>query len=281
VPSRGWSATLTTLTAMAMSFLAVLSLVAGLGAGRLASAWQSDLAGQATVSVMSAPGAEAATLTRIIEVLEQTPGIRALRVLSDDEHAALLAPWLGEEAVLDDLPAPRLIELTLARDGPDVPGLSARLEQTAPGTLYDDHQSWRTPLLGAASTLQWLSWMATLLVVAAAAGMIGLAAQATLAGNTEIVKVVRLIGAEDRFIARAFVSRIALRGFAGGAIGTGLALGTLALLPDLGLEAQIGLSLELGPLTTLLLLIAVPFGAMAVAFIAAQASIRSALSRMW
>ncbi|MEM6906706.1 MAG: cell division protein FtsX, partial [Pseudomonadota bacterium] len=72
VPSRGWSATLTTLTAMAMSFLAVLSLVAGLGAGRLASAWQSDLAGQATVSVMSAPGAEAATLTRIIEVLEQT-----------------------------------------------------------------------------------------------------------------------------------------------------------------------------------------------------------------
>ncbi|MEM8700014.1 MAG: cell division protein FtsX, partial [Pseudomonadota bacterium] len=219
VPNRGWAAFLTGITAAAMGFLAVLSLAAGIAAGQLAQVWQAELAEVATVSITAERDTLDPAIDRAVEVLRTTPGIALVKVLSAEEHAALLEPWLGEAADIDDLPAPWLIEVELDGEGPDIPALQARLDASAPGARYDNHQAWRGPLADAADALETLAIAATGLVVLAAAGMIGLAAQATLAGNADVVRVVRLIGAEERFIMRAFITRIALRGLVGGALG--------------------------------------------------------------
>ncbi|MEM7506906.1 MAG: FtsX-like permease family protein [Pseudomonadota bacterium] len=280
VPATGWSAPLTTLAAMAMAFLAVLTLAAGIAAGRLAATWEADLANIATVSITVLPEQMADRLERTLEVLRTTPDIQSVRVLSDAEHAELLRPWLGANASIEGLPAPKLIELQLTNGGPDAARLQTRLDQSAPGARFDDHQAWRGPLARAAGSLKTLSWAATLLVIAAAAAMIGLAAQATLAGNTEVVRVIRLIGAEESFITRAFVARIALRGLIGGAAGTVLGLIALALLPDLGGAAEIGMQLTPGLSTSLFLLIAVPVATMGIALVTSHLAIRAELRRI-
>ena len=116
-----------------MSFLAVLTLAAGLAAIRLADEWRADLAGVATVRVSPGEGDAEARVAAVTEVLRTTPGIARVRVLSDDEQAALLAPWLGDAAGMADLPAPRLIDITLDGAGPDADALQKRLDLTVRG----------------------------------------------------------------------------------------------------------------------------------------------------
>lgn len=280
VPATGWTAPLTTLSALAMAFLAVLTLSAGIAAGRLAATWEADLANIATVSITVAPEQMADRLERTLDVLRTTPDIQSIRVLNEAEHAELLRPWLGANASIEGLPAPRLIELQLIDGGPDAARLQARLDQSAPGARFDDHQAWRGPLARAAGALKTLAWAATILVIAAAAAMIGLAAQATLGGNTEVVRVIRLIGAEERFIARAFVTRIALRGLIGGLAGAALGLIALALLPGLGGAAGIGMQLTPGLSTGLTLLVAVPLATTGIALLTAHLAIRAELRRI-
>ncbi|MEM8790277.1 MAG: FtsX-like permease family protein [Pseudomonadota bacterium] len=280
VPTRGWSAWITITTAAAMGFLAIICLAAGLAAGRLAATWEADFEGLATVSVQAEVGEIESRIARAVEILETTPGIGRVRVLTDAEHAELMAPWLGESLPMDVLPMPRLIEVERRGDGPDVPRLQARLDQTAPGALYDDHQVWRAPLIDAAQGLSLLAWAATTLVILTAAGMLALAAQASLAGNRDVVRVVRLIGATDAYIAQAFIARIAMRGFAGGLAGAALGVLALGALPAPGPGAELGLTLTPGTLTSLLLLIFVPLGTTAIALGAAWVAVRAALSRI-
>ncbi|MDP5360365.1 MAG: cell division protein FtsX, partial [Paracoccaceae bacterium] len=72
-----------------------------------------------------------------------------------------------------------------------------------------------------------IGWFVILLIVATVAAMITLAAQASLAANVQVIRVLRLVGAKDVYIARAFVRRYTLR--AGGGAVVGAILGVLAL----------------------------------------------------
>ncbi len=280
VPTEGWTAWITIAAAGAMGFLAVLCLAAGLAADRLAATWNADLAGLATVVLITDPFEMDNLTEKAMAVLKTTPGIQASRVLSAEEHAALLEPWLGENASIEGLPSPRLIEIELSGAGPDVPQLQARFDQSAPGAQYDDHQRWREPLFDAARALEFLAWTASVLVILTAGAMISLAAQVSLAGNTEVVRVVRLIGAADGYIARAFVSRIALRGFAGGAVGTAIGTLALAVIPDFGEAAALGISLTPGILGSVVLLVCVPIGTGIIALFTAWIAVRSALRHL-
>jgi cell division transport system permease protein len=61
--------------------------------------------------------------------------------------------------------------------------------------------------------------------------MITLAARAALATNAEVIRVLRLVGAKDTYIARAFVRRFTLRALAGAAVGTAAGIIGVAALP--------------------------------------------------
>ncbi len=279
VPMTGWSAPLTTLASAAMSFLAVLTLVAGLAADRVARDWEQDLTGFATVRVSADAAEMELRVRRALDVARTTPGIARARVLEDAEHLALVEPWIGETASLDALPMPRIIDLTLEEPGPDTARLQARLDRDAPGAVYDDHAAWRAPLAEAAQAIGRLAWAATALVVVAACGMVVLAARATLSANLDIVRVIRLIGGEDRYIAGAFVRRLALRGLSGGMLGAGLALLALNALPvaELGIAETRLLPDSRGWVAIAL---GVPVGTALLAWGTARVSVRWALGRV-
>ena len=63
------------------------------------------------------------------------------------------------------------------------------------------------------------------------AAMITLAANAALAANAQVIRVLRLVGAQDDYIAAAFVRRFTLRAVVGAAIGAVCGMIGIALLP--------------------------------------------------
>lgn len=281
VPRSGWAAALTALTALAMSFLAVLTLSAGIAANRLAENWRTELAGVATVRISAPREMLEARVTAALTVLATAPGIADARLLSDAEHLALLSPWLGAGDWLEDLPVPRLIEVRIEQQEPDPAAIQARLDAAAPGAVYDDHALWRQPLVRAATALRHLAWFATALIALAAAGMVALATRSTLAGNAELVRVIRLIGGEDRFIENAFVQRLATRTALGGLAGAALGAASLALMPDLAPGTALALSLGPDPATLAVLLVAVPVVVAMIAWATARHSVRLMLRQMY
>eukprot|EP01036_Dinobryon_divergens_P052900 gene52900-70727_t len=63
------------------------------------------------------------------------------------------------------------------------------------------------------------------------AAMITLAANAALAANAQVIRVLRIVGAQDDYIAAAFVRRFTVRALVGSAIGAVAGLIGVALLP--------------------------------------------------
>ena len=232
VPPSGHTAWLTLFTAGAMAFLAVFALALSLAAGRLADRWSDALERTATVR-LSAPEDQIDLQTAaILNVLTTTPGVASARAMTDDEQRALLEPWFGPDLPVDALPLPRLIELTEDATGYDAEGLRQRLAAEAPGAVLDDHTRWRRPLAVAAQRLRLLGLLSIGLIATATAAMITLAASAALSANAQVIKVLRLVGARDSYIARAFVRRFTVRALTGAAIGTLLGMIGVALLPS-------------------------------------------------
>lgn len=217
-----------------MSFLAVFALALSLSSGTLAQRWSDTLAQTATLR-LSAPQSEIGAQTAaVLEILRTTPGITATRVLEVDEQRQLLEPWFGPDLPVEVLALPRLIEIIESPEGFDAAGLRLRLSAEAPGAVLDDHTRWRRPLVQAAASLRALAWLSVLLLSAAMAAMITLAAGFSLAANAQVIRVLRLVGARDAFIAGAFVRRLTVQALVGAAAGTVVGMAAFALLPVAG-----------------------------------------------
>ena len=236
VPPTGYTANLTTFTAGAMAFLAVFALALSLATGRLADRWSAELSRTATVRISAPEGQMDIQSQAVLKVLETTPGIASARVMSDVEQHKLLEPWFGPDLPLDDLPIPRLVEVIEETNGPDIEGLRLRLAAEAPGAVFDDHTRWREPLVSAASRLRMLAVFSIVLIAVSTGSMITLAANAALSANATVISVLRLVGAKDSYIARAFVRRFTLRALIGASIGMSGALLSVLLVPSAAAE---------------------------------------------
>ena len=231
VPPSGPTVWLTSFTAGAMTFLCVFALALSLASGRLADRWSEALARTATIR-LSAPADQVQIQTdAILALLSTTPGVASVRAIDDAEAKALLEPWFGPDLPIEALPIPRLFEVVEGDPGYDPEGLRLRLAAEAPGAVLDDHTRWRRPLAEAAGRLRLLGVLSIALIGAAMAAMITLAASASLAANAEVIRVLRLVGAKDSYIARAFVRRFTLRTLVGAAVGAAVGMAGVAALP--------------------------------------------------
>lgn len=231
VPPTGFTARLTLFTSGAMAFLAVFALALSLASGRLADRWGAELARTSTLRISAPADQLDAQTAAAVRLLETTPGVTSARALSMEEEQALLAPWFGPDLPLDTLPIPQLIEIVEEDDGFDPIGLRARLQAEVPGAVLDDHTRWREPLIEAAARLRLLGIVSIVLIGTSTGAMIMLAAQAALAANAQVIRVLRLVGARDVYIARAFVRRFTLRALSGATVGTVVGMFAIFLLP--------------------------------------------------
>jgi cell division transport system permease protein len=124
------------------------------------------------------------------------------------------------------------------RRPPDFAGLENRLEETVKGASLDTHRRWQVPLLRTAATLQRLSLAVLALIALSAAGLVVFATRSVLESNREVIDVLHMIGAKDRFIARSVKGRFLRSGFLAGLIGTCGGLMTFAVLGLVGAAGE-------------------------------------------
>ena len=269
-----------------MAFLAALALGGVLIAQRMAESWEGGLAGRLTVQILP-EGASAAEpeVEAALAVLRTTPGIvRAVRV-TDEQNLALIQPWLGSDAAIGDLPFPRLIDVQLVPGAQiDVPALANRLKAAAPHSLLDDHGRWIGRLQDVTQTVVLGALAILFLIAVATAATVAFATRAGLAAHRDIVELLHLMGAQDRFIAHAFEWHYFTGALVAAALGAVVA--TAAFLAAGGLD-EFGvaavpflppLGLSLGELPWLLL---VPAGAAAIAWGTTRLSVISALREFY
>ncbi|HWA42850.1 MAG TPA: FtsX-like permease family protein [Hypericibacter adhaerens] len=219
----------------AMVYLAALALAGVLAAGELVSGWRSELTGALTVElpqpVEATDSDRQARLERVLDVLTQTPGIAHAEVLGPDAMAELIGPWLGPDAAAADLPLPDLIAVEL--DGGttvDSAGLAQRLTEAAPEARLDDHRDW----LERAERLSWLVRLLATLVLgfvsAAAALAVLFVTRTGLDIHRDVIELVHLLGAPDRYIARQFQNHALAQGFVGGLLGLAAGAATITAI---------------------------------------------------
>ena len=265
-----------------MAFLAALAIASVLLADRTAQGWRAGLVGRLTVQVLPANGTTPENeVDAALSLLRATPGIVHAVTLSDADTMALVEPWLGKDTVISDLPFPRVIDVEEAPGAKvDSAALADRLKQVAPHAVLDDHSRWVDRLRSASGAVVWSALIVLALIAVATAATVAFATRAGLATHREIVMLLHLMGAQDRFIARAFEWHYFTAALAAGLIG---AMTATAAFLAVGALEEIGvaavpflppLGLNLAELPWLLL---VPVAAAAIAWATARLSVVSAL----
>jgi cell division transport system permease protein len=269
----------------AMVYLAALALAGVLAAGELVSGWRAELSGALTVElpqpVEATDADRQARLQRVLDVLTATPGIAHAEALGPDAMAELIGPWLGPDAGAADLPLPDLVAVELADDATvDGTALSQRLTAAVPEARLDDHRDW----LERAERLSWLVRLLAMMVLgfvsAAAALAVLFVTRTGLDIHREVIELVHLLGAPDRYIARQFQFHALAQGFVGGLLG--LAAGGASIAAIGWLAATLGGGLV--PLARLgwndwAVIAALPVAAALVAMLTARIAVLRILGR--
>src|SRR6185312_8078198 len=146
-----------------------------------------------------------AEVAAALDVLRHTGGIAYANPISEDATLNLVAPWLGKDKLVAELPMPKLIDATIAPgSGVDLPSLTARLKAAAPDAVLDDHSRWIARLKGLADAVVWSAYGILLLIAVATAAAVSFATRAGLEAHHEMVELLHQMGAQSGFIARAF-----------------------------------------------------------------------------
>jgi cell division transport system permease protein len=230
VPNTGFTKWLTTFTAGAMSFLAVVGLAFSLICSNLSNEWGESLKNSSLR--LSAPTDLLEKQTNMaLAILEQTSGVESAQLVGIGAKKKLLEPWLGVDFPLEAIAMPALIEIRETEAGVDYEGLRLRLSAELPSASLDNHSEWKRPIEVVSKLASQLGLFTVILIILSSISMVAMASNAALSANVKVLRVLRLVGAFDIFIVTAFVRIFTLRVFLGSLTGTVCAGLVLFLIP--------------------------------------------------
>ena len=228
----------------ALCFLAALAALTTRGTYKAAEAWGAQIEGDITVVMRDT---DRRTAEQAANRVESLANVFEARVLSREEVEELLEPSLGPGGMPDGLPIPILMvvqaDTAVGDPSDDIAGLLDELSidgDVAGNAGYADN------VRGALGVLRLVALSIVALLSATAIAVIAFATHAALLARRDIVDVLHLSGAEDRYIAGLFERRfwiLALQAGLGGAVA---ALMVTALIVFTGSGAQ-GVEAQLLP----------------------------------
>jgi cell division transport system permease protein len=219
-----------------MCYLACLAIGALIIIDRAVDQWTGGLEREVTVQIRQLSTTDIdEEIDKAEKLLAGTRGVTAVNTMSRSKAADLLEPWLGAIKNIDELPVPRLIEITVDRRAPpDFTVLAAALKKNVKGASLDTHQHWQAELTRMAAVLQRLALAVLSLICVSAVAIVIFATRSVLDSNKGIVDVLHLVGARDGFIARQVEGRFLKSGLAAGLLGMGLGIATFLLMGLVG-----------------------------------------------
>ena len=270
-----------------MVFLAAVAVAGTFIINGVIGRWSHDVSGTVTIQITPVPGdgGEAMTDERVraaVEVIRRVPGVLEVHPLDKKQILALIEPWLGSTDVVQDIPLPRLIDVSVDPDKLlDLGEVADRLGRTVPGASLDDHRIWLSRLIGLSETIQWLAIGILLLIGLVTSATVIYATRTGMAVHREIIEVLHLIGAHDDYIARQFADRAFSLGFNGGLLGLGLAVPTLSMIGWAARRLEGGFLPHLSlPLVGFIVIGVLPALAGALAMVTARLTVHGTLARL-
>ena len=285
-----------------MTYLAALTLAGAMGLAVVMGRFDPEQTGNLTVEVppllavegrnaeqspASADGGDEAVqdkarVTAALQLLRATPGVIAAEALERSEVAKLLEPWLGKTAQSADLPLPTIIDVTVEKGAEiDTGGLAEKLAAAVPGASLDDHGLWFARLTTFVNSVQLVAGLVVGLTCLAAVLTVVYVTLSGLAVHHDIIELLHLMGAEDRFIARQFQDHAMRLGLAGAVPGLLLAVLTFELLGIAAgrVDSLLLPNIRLGVAQWATLAL-VPLAAGAIAMLTARTTVMRRLGRM-
>jgi cell division transport system permease protein len=209
-----------------MIFLASLALAGLFSIHSAVQDWSNAVSGNLTVEIAYEEGTNLDKKVRIAtDFLQTFPGLEKVRPLDKSDTAKLLEPYLGRADVIKNLPLPRLIEVTIA-EGSSVDLLAAakKLSDAVPGAVLNTHRPWLNKMILLARSVQILAGAIMLLISIVTVIIVIFAARTGMVMHQDIIEVLHLIGAQDKYIARQFQNYFTRLSFLGALPGLFLAL---------------------------------------------------------
>lgn len=277
-----------------MIFLTVLAAATGLAFAEAGRNVSDQLSSRATVQIIEAnPAFKAQQTDDAAARLRGMALVDEVRVLPSQEIEDLIAPWLGQTegprdgaetgGVLEDIPLPALIDLTLVRPAgeKELEALRAAIRPLAASARVEASSGLIAPVIALVRSLQWIAFGLVALLAMATAAAVIIASRAALNTHKETIGVIHLLGGTDRQISRLFQRRIALDALLGGILG--LICGT-AIILLLGIQLSAlgsGLVQSLGlSWYSWLIIGAIPILGMILAMVTARMTVMGALKKI-
>ncbi|MCA8901464.1 MAG: cell division protein FtsX [Hyphomonas sp.] len=258
----------------ALCFLAALAGLTAKSTYGAAKSWTAEVEGELTVTLQGADRRGAEDARKLIEKVE---GVRSAHVLTREEIDALLEPNFGSRGLPESLPVPQLVAVTADPAFRSMgTTLQRRLTEAGFNSAVDEHADWAGDVRRMLGIARLVAMTAVALLVSTAVAVIAFATHAALLARRDIVDVLHLSGARDRFIASLFERRFWLLGLRAGTVGALLALGAAAatIFAVKAHGARTGLLPELSlDLTDLMVLVFTPLVAGLAARLAARITV--------
>jgi len=233
-----------------MTFLAMLALASSFALSAMTTRWSSGLENKVTIEIPAetengtilSPG-EIKQLTASAEtILSSMPSVVSLHVMTNEEIAELVKPWLGDNLLLGKIPLPGLISAELQDTTPKtIKMLEGKLKALAPKARIDTHEEWLTDLLRFTGALQFAAVILTLVIGLTTVTAVAGAVRSRMAVHHAEVELLHLMGAHDIYISRQFQRHSLILAFQG-ALG-GVIVGTIALLAIGWISGEMGVNL--------------------------------------
>jgi len=207
-----------------MMFLTVLATGAGLALNHAAQTLIEEVSGRVTVQVAEADGqARGQAVRRIVVLLEQSEEVGAVQIIPESELAAQLAPWLGNELRIADVPLPALIDADLlVPEGERAERLAAldkAVKEINANARVEPHADYLAPLARLVGAIGLLAFAVVALMAFATGAVVVLAARGAHATHRGTIDIMHMLGATDAQVVLLFQRRMMLDALFGGVVG--------------------------------------------------------------
>ena len=210
-----------------MVFIGTLLCGSGLFVYNSLNRWQQGVSESLTVQINTydeagnfREDAIPVDVEKTLSILRTTPGVKEATVLNDIQMSDLMAPWIGADVNISDLPLPKLIDVAI---DPDTPPFLERLKMDlsiqVPNASIDSHRIWLTQLVRLSYKILQIIAVVLLLLLFTVVFTVAYTTRASLKIQEPVIRLVHMMGAKDLYITNQYAWRTLKRAFIGGFIG--------------------------------------------------------------
>lgn len=268
-----------------MMFLTVLATAAGLALDHAARTLSADVSDRVTIQIAEADAeVRGRAVRRIVTLLGETEGVGNIEVVPEGELAGQLAPWLGSDMKISDIPVPALVDADLAAPEAErearLTALDKAVKDINAQARVEPHANYLAPLARLVGAIGILSFGVVALMAIATGAVVVLAARGAHATHRGTIDIMHMLGATDAQVVRLFQRRMMLDALFGAVIGFAGAVAVIILVGRFmqAVASDLVQSVML-PAFAWILLPLLPLAGVAVAWLSARVTLQRALKR--